>query len=592
MRVMMGVLMMILMVSAAEAANLKVGKMADWTVVVADDAIPSEHYAAEEFRLLFKQCTGIELPIVTKPPNDRWNVLIGQGAAGFIGVHADDLGEEGLRVVVRTDNIAITGGRPRGTLYGVYEFFERYFGVRFLTYDHAYIPSNAGKISIPCGEFPYQPPFSFRWPYYKENVDHPEFAARLRVNTTTPDEKLGGNTHQVLISHSLYNLLPVGDYGKSHPEYYALVDGVRKLDIGGGGPEVCSTNPEVIDLVAQAVIRALDADPLQRNISVSQNDNADYCRCENCEAINQREGTPMGSHLFLVNAVAERVERKYPNVKIGTLAYWYTRKAPKKMVPRKNVQIQLCSIECCTLHPINDPKCERNKEFCADLSAWKRICNDIWVWNYNTDFANYNLPFPNLRVIGPNVRFFRDNNVKGLFMQANGNGNSGEMCDLRNYVISRCIWNPTLDSWPLVEEFCRLHYGKAAKPIMEYLNMIHDNAQSAGVHPGCFPGPADVALTPESCAKAMGYFDEALKLADDDTVRARVEKASICAYRAMLEVCVLPKSDNSTCAAAMPKGAKGIVEDYIALCQRHNMTMASEGMLAGTYFEQIRKAME
>jgi len=68
-----------------------------------------------------------------------------------------------------------------------------------------------------------------------------------------------------------------------------------------------------------------------RNISVSQNDNSAYCHCEACEAVNTREGTPMGSHLALVNAVAEQVEKAFPNVKVGTLAYWYTRKAPKFM---------------------------------------------------------------------------------------------------------------------------------------------------------------------------------------------------------------------------------------------------------------------
>jgi hypothetical protein len=282
----------------------------------------------------------------------------------------------------------------------------------------------------------------------------------------------------------------VEKYGKEHPEYFALVDGERKLEMHGGGPELCLTNPEVLDVVTASVLADLEAAPHLRNISVSQNDNDAYCRCENCEAINQREGTPMGTYLSLVNAVAERIEPKFPNTKIGTLAYWHTRKPPKTIRPRHNVQIQLCSIECCTLHAINDPDCPKNREFCDDLANWKAISEDIWVWNYNTNFASYDLPFPNLRVIEPNVEYFLDNNVHGLFMQAAGNCLGAELSDLRNYVISHTIWNPAEGGWPRVEEFCNLHYGPAAKPILEYLTFPPRQRRSLAAYtPSASPRP-------------------------------------------------------------------------------------------------------
>ena len=84
----------------------------------------------------------------------------------------------------------------------------------------------------------------------------------------------------------------------------------------------------------------------------------------------------MGSQLTFVNSVAERIEKVHHNVKVGTLAYWYTRKPPKTIKPRHNVQIQLCSIECCTLHAIDNPDCEQNQAFCADTNEWGKICND------------------------------------------------------------------------------------------------------------------------------------------------------------------------------------------------------------------------
>ena len=579
--------------AACAAETVPVAGLASWGIVLADGASPAERYAAEELQRLLASAIRVELPIANEPLPKRGIILVGPGAAQQAPgatFALDDLGEEGVRIRIAKDNIAIAGGRPRGTLYAVYTFCERYLGVRFLTCDHTFVPPAGELEPIPCETFSYVPPFSFRWSYYRENSDRPDFAARLRVNTVTHDEKLGGITNQHLINHSLHKWINPAKYGDSHPEYFALTGGERKLDVGGGGPEPCVSNPDVIDIVAQGVIAELDANPSLQNISVSQNDNDAYCRCARCQAINDREGTPMGAQLTLVNAVAERVEPKYPNTKIGTLAYWYTRQAPKTIKPRRNVQIQLCSIECCTLHAIDDPNCERNQKFCADMRAWKAICNDIWVWNYNTNFHAYDLPFPNLRSIGPNARFFRDNNVKGVFMQANGNGATGEMCDLRNYVISRCIWEPSFDSWDLVEEFCRLHYAESAPPILQYLTMLHDNAEARRLHPGCFPTVEEVGLDAEIAAKALACFDQALGLANSHEVRARVEKASICAYKAMVTAGFGEWTfADGMCTRPVPEGHVGLTQHYIELCRKYNMSMASEQMSASAYFEQLKR---
>ena len=52
-----------------------------------------------------------------------------------------------------------------------------------------------------------------------------------------------------------------------------------------------------------------------------------------------------------------RIAREFPDKQISTLAYQYTRKAPKTFIPEPNVLITLCSIECDRSAPI-DQKCE------------------------------------------------------------------------------------------------------------------------------------------------------------------------------------------------------------------------------------------
>jgi len=559
-----------------------------WTIVVAPDAIPSEKYAAEEFRALFQQALGVELPISNDVQLKTNAVRIGPGVSENA---PEQFGEEELLLQVRDNSVIITGGRPRGTLYGVYEFFERYLGGEFLTFDHTWFPEASALKPLPVEEYRYSNPFSFRWSYYKENFDHPEFATRLRVNTVATEDRLGGKTPQNLINHSFYKWVNPDRFGKDHPEYFALIDGARQTTGGsGGGPQPCPSEPAVVDIVTQGVLEELAQNPGIRNVSVSQNDNGAYCQCPRCEEINQREGSPMGANLMLVNAVAERVEKTHPDVMIGTLAYWYTRKPPKTIKPRANVQIQLCSIECCSLHPLNDPDCPGNRAFCSDLDGWKSISDNIWIWNYNTNFSYYDLPFPNLKSIGPNVKYFLDSHAKGVFMQANGNGNAGEFCDLRNYVISRCLWKPGSDSWALAEKFCRLHYGSAADEVIAWLRREHEVAEQAGFHPNCGPTVESLGLTHEIAQEALGHFANAMKKADSDAVRERVEKASISAYKAALLTAPVSWSyaDGKLNRAATEEGTSTLIK-YSALCQKHHMTMHSEGMALEKFLEYYRE---
>ena len=546
--------------------NLTVSAMQDWHITVSDDATASERYAAEEFQKWFNQATRLTLPLDTTLNDGQ--IIIGASST---------LGDEDVEITVDSRQIQISGGMPRGILYAVYQFLEELVGIRFLMADHTYIP-DASTLQIPCGSYTYSPPFSFRWSYYRENSDAPEFAAKRKVNTVTDAENLGGKTQQQLINHSFHALVPYGTYGENHPEYYALVDGERDTNTHGGGPQLCVTNPEVIEIAAESAIRQLSERPEATNISVSQADTAAYCRCETCETLNEAEDSPMGSQLTFVNAVAERIEKAHPHVKVGTLAYWYTRKPPKTVKPRQNVQIQLCSIECCTLHAIDNPDCEQNQAFCQDTNEWGKICDDIWIWNYNTNFRCYDLPFPNLRSITANVRYFLKNNAKGVFMQANGNGLTGEFSDLRNYLISQLIWNPHLDADAHLNEFVSLHYEAAAPPILEYINFLHDNVEARGLHPRCFPTPEDVGLDAESAQTIFDYFQQALVLAEKPEIRARVEKASIPAYKAVI-----------VAGGEMPSQKRQtLIDEYITLCQRHNMSHAAETQAAEAYFEELR----
>lgn len=587
-----GLVCLAMSMECAAKAPLTLGDMESWKILCSPAAIASESYSASEFQNLFRELTGIDLPIVKTVPENTQVILIGPEAVAAHGVRVnrEELGEEGFHLEVSPKRVEIFGGRPRGTLYGVYEFFEELCGVRYLTHDHTFYPKNGKNIKINSRRYTYVPPYAFRWSYYGETNRNPAFAARLHTNTVGGEDKLGGITGYKLVGHNVARLVPPATYGKEHPEYYALVNGRRALEMHGGGPQLCMTNPEVLEIVIQSTLDAIENNPGVKNFNVAHMDNVSYCTCENCAAIDAREESHAGATLSFVNAVAERIEKTYPDVLIGTYAYQYTRKPPKTIRARDNVMIQLCSIECCDFHAIDDPDCALNREFCEDMAGWKKKAENIFIWHYNTNFKGYLLPFPNLKSIGKSVDYFANNNGKGVFMQAAGNGFSTELSDLRNYVMSRCLWKPGRDSWQEALEFCRLHYAEAAPPIIEYLTYYHDLVKEEGRHPGCFPTEASLCINPVTARRIEAYFAEALTLARTEEVHARVEKASLCAHRALLSAATMDlKYEEGVCKPYLEGVNADLLERYAKLCAKYNVSMENERTTAETYIDTMRK---
>ena len=158
--------------TAKSSEGIDLAQLKDWDIVLADDAIPSERYAAEEFQQFFGEASGAKLPIVHKVNRPDRHIFIGVSLAmrsSNVGFSIDDFGEEDLRIVVRDGNIAIAGGRPRGTLYGVYTFLEDYLGVRFLTHDHTHVPPVGDSRVVGAVDRFYHPPFEYRNATYGEN---------------------------------------------------------------------------------------------------------------------------------------------------------------------------------------------------------------------------------------------------------------------------------------------------------------------------------------------------------------------------------------------------------------------------------------
>ncbi len=128
---------------------------------------------------------------------------------------------------------------------------------------------------------------------------------------------VGGRTGLGLITHSFHEQFPVEDYGEEHPEYYALVDGKRKLDGFYDGPQLCLSNPEVLERVTTAVMEELAENRLPGMCPSARRTTTTIAAANRTPRSTNAKDPPMGSILTFVNAVADEVAKVRPDVSVG-----------------------------------------------------------------------------------------------------------------------------------------------------------------------------------------------------------------------------------------------------------------------------------
>lgn len=207
------------------------------------------------------------------------------------------------------------------------------------------------------------------------------------------------------------------------------------------GTQLCLTNPDVLAITIAQLREDIKAHPEAKIISLSQNDCYFPCQCPECSRIDREEGSHAGTLLRFVNACADAIAEEYPDIIIDTLAYHYTRQAPKLTRPAPNVTVRLCTIEGCFSHPLEECEvvtCDYYKRNMTDdmsmrkdFEDWSRICNRLSIWDYETNFTYYLNPMANVPVLQPNIQYFIRHHVTSLFEQGNGQSPSGELASLR-----------------------------------------------------------------------------------------------------------------------------------------------------------------
>ena len=247
---------------------------------------------------------------------------------------------------------------------------------------------------------------------------------------------------------------------------------IRMFDHGWSHSNFCTTNPEVIEIVAGKVEERL-SNPDVLVASLDPNDYAPFCLCDNCIAIDKMYGVETGEGEFatdrLLHFSREIHRRLSPEAQkkfLGILIYAYQMEFPNAAKPHDHHIGLICNMpwEYDHSRPFNDPTSPRNRDFSRLVKQWGGAITQMGYYDYYGHWSFWG-PWGLLHKIREDMPAFHE--AGGTFLMIEAQPNFA-INGVNLWIASQLSWNINADVDALLAEFCQGYYGPAAEPMWHY----------------------------------------------------------------------------------------------------------------------------
>lgn len=479
-------------------------------------------FAAGELGRWLSQTFGCEVPVESRFLPGHYPVIVGDNAlsrkagidvaklprdAGVIKVTPSrtfiagcDDGSKSEREVQGAFRAGIWGNMyERASEFAVYEFLERFAGVRF------YFPGPLGtvvprrkELALPQTEIVNKPDYTYRdyaaW----------EMGAWFDEEHRKDGRQIMHHRHRLLTefvpcSHGLNEFHYLKRFGKTHPEYFQmLADGKRNTDPKYPQPgQLCHTSGIWDEIYADArsfllgepaTVRGIPAGyppgrgefgwncntkaikGMGKFVDVMPQDAFQPCHCENCRKAYRPDKTDSSYASELVwGRVIELCRRLKSEGIEGTVTMMgYTPyKNPPAMDFPDNLMVMVAR---------GGPWSEANPAAAAkekaEIKAWaEKTGKKVWLWNYPCKFRG---EFPAIPEHCPRAwaKYYKDLSpwIFGAFAQ---NTTTRWMYGhLNTYVYSKVCWDNGTDVDALLEEYYTLMYGGGREEMKRFFEAL------------------------------------------------------------------------------------------------------------------------
>ncbi len=405
---------------------------------------------------------------------------------------------EGYYIRSDGDHINFIGNSALALQHAIFDYLEQ-LGYRY------FLPGEAWQI-IPAISTPFikyerltQPLYEFRslangQGFYRNKKVEGDFNFWAKAN------RLGGS-FPIRVGHSYQTVVTNNiETFKKHPEYFA-----DKLD-KTGSPSAAKfnvANKQLVELVINDAKKRLDVfkktGQFMNMISMEPSDGGGFCTSPGCLKI----GSPSDQVFYLTNAVAKAVQKDYPGIWVGNLAY-NEHIEPTKYELEPNVFVMVTN-------GFNRTKYTTNEM----LEKWNKKAKKVGVYEYLSVYAwDNDLPgranATHLDFLTKSIKEYYENGARVYLAETNiGWISKG----LGQYITSKLLWDYRLNADSLAEDFYSKSFGNAA-PVMKRLYKSWESSTGGLI--------SDNAL-----AQWLGWVSEADGMVSDNRVKERLNHIKI-----------------------------------------------------------------
>lgn len=441
-----------------------------------------------EIRRIAEDESAGENAIVVGPACDRFGVVA--EATKY---------QDSVRIVAKGNRVLIAGENDQATLNGVYSFLES-MGCDWV------LPGRIGEIiprrnvvEVPEMDRTEKPGFPSRYLWYTggKTINEPDeieafdvWKRRQKIGISPEYSPLGGgHTWQSFIKRHKVDF-------EEDPTMYALVrmpDGslVRK------GPQLEPTHPRVIELFVQDIEEEFKKNnwPADKVISfpIGPADGLGFSVSPEAVSASSGKVDPLSGYpdvtdnlVLLANTILERVNGKYPNVRVGFYSYSTHESFPTRYKPDPHLDQVFAPINFSRNHSVLDTNTKTWAFFRETVEKWSQLSksqgNQLGYRGYNWNLADDMSPFSKLKIFADELPWYKKMGITSVnieFVKA------WAVTGPSDFLLAKLLWNPDADSQKIFRDYCEKSFGNGAGEMEKYF-MELTKRQHSGEEAGSY----------------------------------------------------------------------------------------------------------
>jgi len=448
-----------------------------------------------DLALYLGKMTGTTIEIVEGLPakDTRVPIYIAEAAQQVFGpVGISKAGLYGFRVVASSKGLGLYGESAYGTSYAIYELLHR-LGCRwFMPTALGECVPNLPRLTVPETDASLAPATESRG----MTQGGADFMRRNRMNGLDVANAQGGL--EICISKEQLD---------AHPDWRMVANG-KPMNM------FRMTREDVADAIADNIIKRLDKDYMP-SISLTPGDyvmSADDPEEMKYDPV-PRVWEPAAGRwsvtdrmILLANRVAERVSKKYPDVKFGVLAYVNYSMPPVKQNVHPNVVPVIAPIDFNRHHPMTWPN-HPNEYWLRDMvEGWGKKSSSIQAYWYGMNLAEITAPNPFITKWGTDIPILLKNKM-AYWQPETMNGWDSMMPGY--YLAVRMTFYPQETPDAILNDLYTRFYGAASEPMGRYWRTMDQAWINGGEYAGSHFGYLRI-FTPEVMKNGRAAINEAL----------------------------------------------------------------------------------